>query len=191
MPEFNPGLIPSRSPLPSILIAAGVLVAVAAAVFYLNPRKTADISVTRVQLYSAHTATTAMKSDIGRHIMGAASQPQDDLYVLLTVKVTDKLRLPLFIKDETAVLTASDHTVTEVSALQKQELANAYLTFPALKAMASTPLARDTQIAPGQTVEGMVVLHFPYAVEENWRKRESATLTLDLFHQSPQTITIP
>jgi hypothetical protein len=191
MPEFNPGLIPSRSRLPAILIAAGVLLAGAIAVFYFNPHETADVSVTRVQLYSAHTSTKAVNSNVDKHIMGAAAEAQDDLYVLLTVKVSDKLRLPLFIKDETAVLTAPDHTVTEVSALSKQELANLYTTFPDIQKLASAPLARDTQISPGQSVEGMVLLHFPYAKEDAWTKRESATLTLDLFHQSPQTITIP
>jgi hypothetical protein len=191
MPEFNPGLIPSRSPVPAVLMAAGILIAIAAAIFYFNPHKTADISITRIQIYSAHSATKAAKSNSAAHIMGAASDAQDDLYVLLTVKLTDKLRLPLFIKDETAVLTAPDYSVTNVDALQSQELDNLYLTFPEIKTLASEPLARDTQVAPGQTSEGMVLLHFPYAKKEAWTNRESATVTLVFFHQSPLTITVP
>jgi hypothetical protein len=191
MPEFNPSLIPTPSKLPAVLIAAGVLLAAAAAVFYFNPHKTADLSITRVQLYAAHSTTNATPSDAEKHIMGSAASQQDDLYVLLTVKLTDKLRVPLFIKDETLVLTAPDHSIAEVSALQKQELANLYLAFPELQKIASAPLLRDTQIAPGQTAEGMVLLHFPYAKEDAWTKRESAVLTIELFHQSPQTITIP
>ena len=189
MPEFNPGLIPSRSPLLAILAAAGILVATAGAVFYFNPHNTADLSITRVQIYSAHTQTQGIRSKA--HVMGMAAREDNDLYVLINVKITDKLRLPLFIKDETAVLTAPDHTITEVSALQTQELANAYAAFPALRALASAPLTRDTKIAPGQTAEGMVLLYFPGAKEADWNSRESASLTFNLFHQSPQTITIP
>jgi hypothetical protein len=189
MPEFNPALIPSRSPLPSILAASGILIVIAAAVLYFNPRKTAELTVTRVQIYAAHTQTRAMPGTT--HIIGTTEHADDDLYVLLTVKLTDKLRLPLFIKDETAILTAPDHTVADSSAIQVPDLQNLYTTFPALQKLASEPLARDTKVAPGQSAEGMVLLHFPGATEANWTSRQSATLTLDLFHQSPQTVTIP
>jgi hypothetical protein len=189
MPEFNPSLIPSRSRLPAVLIASGILIVIAAAVIYFNPRKTAELTVTRVQVFAAHTETKAMPGST--HIIGTTPHADDDLYVLLTVKLTDKLRLPLFIKDETAILTAPDHTVADSSAIQIAELPNLYTTFPALQKLASEPLARDTRVAPGESAEGMVLLHFPGATQENWTNRESATLTLDLFHQSPQTVTIP
>jgi len=189
MPEFNPALIPSRSPLPAILGAAGILIVIAAAVLYFNPRKTAELTVTKVQIFAAHTETKALPGTT--HIIGSQQHADDDLYVVLTVRLTDKLRLPLFIKDETAVLTAPDHSVAESSAIQVPDLQNLYTTFPALQKLASEPLARDTQVGPGQSAEGMVLLHFPGATEANWTSRQSATLTLDLFHQSPQSVTIP
>jgi hypothetical protein len=190
MPEFNPTLVPSPSKLPALSIAAAVLITAAGAFFYFSSSKPAEISVTRVQVYAAHIETKAMKGD-GPHIIGAAPQVDNDLYIMLTVKLTDKDRAPLFIKDETAILTAPDHSILESSAIQQGELANLYTTFPALGAMASAPLARDTKVAPGQTAEGMVLIHFPGATEANWHPREAATLTLDFFHQPSQTITIP
>jgi hypothetical protein len=189
MPELNLGPPTSRSPIRGIVISVVILVAVAAAVFYFNPRTTAELTVTHVQIYAAHTENKAIASTV--HVIGTSPHADDDLYVLLTVKLTDKLRLPLFIKDETAVLTAPDHSVLEASAIQVPDLDNLYTSFPALKKLASAPLARDTQVAPGQSAEGMVLLHFPGAKEENWTRRQSATLTLDLFHQSPQTVTVP
>jgi hypothetical protein len=188
MPEFNPTLVPSPSKLPAISIATAVLVAAAGAFFYFSPSKPAEISVTRVQVYAAHTEMQAMKGST--HIIGALPHIDNDLYVLLTVKLTDKDRAPLFIKDETAILTAPDHTILESSGIQKGDLANVYTAFPQLQALASAPLARDTEVAPGQTAEGMVLLHFPGATETNWHPRESATLTLDFFHQPSQTVTI-
>jgi hypothetical protein len=189
MPEFNPTLVPSPSKLPAIIIAAVVLIAVAGAFFYFSPRKTAEVTVTRAQVYAARSETKAMKG--GTHIIGALQHVDNDLYIVLTVKVTDKDRAPLFIKDETAILTAPDHSILESNAIQQGDLANIYAAFPDLKAIASAPLARDTKIAPGQTAEGMVLLHFPGATEVNWHPRESATLTLDFFHQESQTVTIP
>ncbi|HEY5328649.1 MAG TPA: hypothetical protein VIJ79_02095 [Acidobacteriaceae bacterium] len=189
MPEFNPALIPTRSRLPSVLAAAGILIAIAAAVLYFSPHKTAELTITRVQIYAAHTETRAMQGST--HIIGTSPHADDDLYVLLTVKLTDKLRLPLFIKDETAILTAPDHSVADSSAIEVPDLPNLYTTFPALQKLASEPLARDTRVAPRQPAEGMVLLHFPGATQENWTNRQSATLTLDLYHQSSQTVTIP
>jgi len=189
MPEFNPAMIPSRSPVPAILTAAGILIAIAAAVIYFSPHKTAELAITRVQIYAAHTETKAMAGSV--HIIGANPHADDDLYVLLTVKLTDKLGIPLFIKDETAILTAPDHTVADSSAIEVGDMANLYTTFPALQKLASAPLARDSQVSPRQSAEGMILLHFPGATEANWTSRQSATLTLDLYHQASQTVTIP
>ena len=63
-------------------------------------------------------------------------------------------------------------------------------TFPALKDLASSPLLRETLIAPGQTAEGMVLLRFP-VTQAVWNARKSATLNVDLYHQGPLTISIP
>ncbi|MEO7029431.1 MAG: hypothetical protein ABI147_08500, partial [Acidobacteriaceae bacterium] len=164
MPTFN--VIETRSKLPSVLIASGVLVLIAVAVFHFNRDKKPELTVTRVQTYIARTELKAMKGSI--HVIGTTPHVDNDLYVLLTVKLTDTTRQPLFIKDETSILTAPDHSILESSAVQKSDFAQIYAAFPALQALASTPLSRDTKVDPGQTAEGMVLLHFPGATEANW-----------------------
>jgi hypothetical protein len=189
MSELNLGPPPSPSRLPAILLATASLLAAAAAVIYFNPHQAAELAVTRVQIYAAHTVTPFLKGE--SNLIGAVPHADDDLYIVLTAKITNKSRVPLFIESENAVLTAPDHSIAEASAIQKNDLANLYTTFPALQALSSPPLARDTQIAPGQTAEGMVLFHIPGAKQQDWDKRESATLTLDLFHGPPQTVKIP
>jgi hypothetical protein len=76
------------------------------------------------------------------------------------------------------------------SAVQKQDLDNLYTTFPALRPMSSAPLLRETLIEPGQTAEGMVLLHFP-VTKDVWNHRRSAILHIDLYHQGPISIAIP
>ncbi len=188
MPEFNPGLIPSPSRAPVIAIAAVVLAAIGAAVFYFNPHSIAETSVTRVQIYNARSETKAIRGTT--NIIGAAAHVDNDLYVIVNLKVTDKLRLPIYIDGETAVITQPDHTVVEGDIIQKNELPNLFLMFPALQPLASAPLERNKEIAPGQTAEGMLLLHFPGATEAIWTGKESATLTINLFHQPPQVVTL-
>lgn len=190
MPTVNFHSEAPQNRLPALLIATAVVVAVVIALFVFTPRSTSRLEVTGVKIFAPHTESKAIAGD-KKHIMGVAGRIEDDLYVIVHVRMTDKLRLPLFIKDEHAVLTAPDNAVLETDALQLPELANAYLAFPELQALVSKPLARDTEIAPGQTAEGDLVLHFPGATEANWSTRKSATVTFDLFHQGPQTVAIP
>jgi len=189
MPEFNPTVIETSSKRNSVLIATGVLVVIVVLLYIFNRDKQPEVTVVKTKTYTARTEMSAIKGAM--NVVGAAAHIDTDLYVAVNLRFTNKSHQPMFIKDETAVLTAPDHSILETEALRPGDLPNVYAAFPDIQAMASTPLARDTQISPGQTVEGMVLLHFPGATEANWNPRESAVLTIDFFHQPPLAITIP
>ena len=147
------------------------------------------MSVARVSAYSSHLV---FKSE---SIVVGAQTTQDTVYALVTVRMTDRLRLPLFLKNFTATLTTSDGAETEpVSAVQKPDLPQVFATFPAVAKLASAqgspPLYRETRIEPGETVEGWVLLEFPVD-GKRWNERRSATLTIDLYHQPALRVAIP
>ena len=176
-PERRSFLVPG-------IIAVAVLGAVFVLVFTLNPHRIADLTVTHTAILPTHTVFAS-----GSMVVGRPDQAQDDLYVLTTVHIKDDLRLPLFIKDITGTLSTADGDET-TSAVQKRDLDSLYVSFPALKPMASAPLLRETQIAPGQSAEGMVLLHFTQP-QTAWDQRKAATVTIDFYHQGPLTVTIP
>ena len=162
-------------------------------VLYLTPHTIAEISVSQPVIYAAHTVFKSNSIVVGQ------DPSQDDLYLIVTVRIQDHLRLPLFIKDFTATLTPAnpDGTPAEPitsSAVQKLDIPNLYTSFPALKALAAQqtaqPLYRETQIDPGTFAEGTVLLHFP-VTQTTWDQRKSATLTIDLYHQGQLTVPIP
>jgi hypothetical protein len=68
MSDLNLGPSEQPSPLKGALIAIAILAAVAAAVFYFTPRKTAELTIPNVQLYAAHTETTGRAG--GMNIIG-------------------------------------------------------------------------------------------------------------------------
>jgi len=181
---------PERRNLAVPIVLAFLVLGVAGFfLLHLTPHSTADVSITRVDVFPAHTV---FKSD---SIVVGADAAQDDLYALVTVRITDHLRLPLFLKDITATLIPSDGTLPpSTSAVEHAQLENLYTSFPALRKLAaaqSAPLLlRESRIDPNQTVEGYVILHFP-ATAATWQSRNSATLTLDLYHQQPLSIPIP
>lgn len=172
-----------------IILALIVLGLAGFFLFRLTPHTTADVAITRVDLYPAHTV---FKSD---SIVVGDDPSQDDLYLLVTVRLTDRLRLPLFLKDVTATLIPGDGSLQPAtSAVEHAQLENLYTSFPALRKLAAAQTAplllRETRIDPNQTVEGYVILHFPVDAKV-WNSRSDAVLTLDLYHQQSLSITIP
>jgi len=172
-----------RNLLAPVLLAFLILGIVLALVLRFTPHKTADLTITRTAIYPAHTV---FASDT---MVVANQHSQDDLYVLTTLRIDDRLRLPLFLKDFTATLTTAEGEEITTSAVEQRDLDNVYTSFPALKPLASEPLLRDTMISPGQSAEGMILLHFP-VTKEVWDHRRNAMLNVDLYHQGEQQVLI-
>jgi hypothetical protein len=172
-----------RNLLAPVLIAFLLLGIVLALVIRATPHRTPDLTITRTIVFPAHTVFKSNTTLVGH------DQSQDDLYILTTLRIDDQLHLPLFLKDFTATLTTADGQELTTSATEKDDLPAVYAAFPDLKTLASEPLLRETMIAPGQSAEGMVVLHFP-VTKEVWDHRRTATLNLDLYHQGQQSVLI-
>lgn len=173
-----------RNLLAPVLIAFLILGLAIALLLRFTPRNTAKLKVVHTALYPTHTL---FKSD---SILVGRDRSQDDLYVVVTLRMEDRLNLPLFIKDLTATLKTSDGEKFETSAIQKQDFENLFTTYPALRPLAGNPLLRDTLIESGKEAEGTVVLHFP-VTKEVWNRRRSATLYITLYHQGRISIVIP
>jgi hypothetical protein len=172
-----------RNLLAPVLIAFLLLGVLLAFVIRATASKTADLTITRTLIYPTHTIFKSDSTLVGH------GQSQDDLYVLTTLRIDDRLHLPLFLKDFTASLTTADGQEFTTSATEKQDLDNVYTSFPAIRPLASEPLLRETMIAPGQSAQGMLLLHFP-VTKTIWDHRRNATLNIDLYHQGQQGILI-
>jgi hypothetical protein len=183
-----------NNPLPKILIAAAVMVVIGVAIFLLNPTKTAELSVQKVDLFAPHTVMNAAEG--GGQVVGVAQSAEDDLYVVATLKITDKLRLPIFVDSYEATLVTSSGTTLDGTVVAGPLLPKVGLTFPQLLPLvnppAATPIKFDDAVQPGETKVGSVVLLFPQASEQVWREKKSATLTLTLSHDAaPLTVALP
>ena len=172
-----------RNLLVPVLLAFLILGIILALVLRFTPHRTADLSITRTTIYPTHTV---FKSD---SIVVGNQHAEDALYVLTTLRIDDRLHLPLFLKDFTATLTTGEGEEITTSAVEKLDLENVYTSFPGLKPLASDPLLRDTMISPGQSAEGMILLHFP-VTKEVWDHRRTAVLNIDLYHQGQQEVLI-
>ena len=181
-----------RNLLLPIVLTLALVAGILYALLRFTPHRTADLAATEVATYNARTIFKSDSTVVGR------DTAQDDLYVVVGLRLTDDLRLPLFLNDITATLTPADNDPAgnqpiTTSAVEHTELPNLYVSFPAVKKLADAagkPLLRDSRIDPGQTASGFVILHFPIT-QASWDQRTSASLTVTLYHQVSQTVVLP
>jgi hypothetical protein len=180
---------PDHGVMPAVAISVLVLIVVAVIVFLVNPRETAVLKLQRVNLYAPHTEFKQAPGVM--HVAGLANTTEDDLYLVATVSMTDKIRLPLFISGTSVTLTSADGSAVEATGVAPQYYGRLVSTFPSLGGYLSQPIYDGDQINPGETRTGNVLLLFPGLTEEAWHAKKSAVLTISLRNQSPQTIKLP
>jgi len=179
--EKSSPLKPLLFALVAILIGGGVF-------WFMSSRKTAAITISRLDFYAAHTTFASKPGTM--QIVGQPAQSVDDLYVVATVHLDNKLNFPVFLDSVNATYTAPDDSVIEAKAPHAADVARIEESFPALTPLMANPLPLDPAIAPGASIQGTVLLHFAGLTEQTWKARKSATLTINFTHQPPQTIPI-
>ncbi|MGA7156669.1 MAG: hypothetical protein WBY53_07485 [Acidobacteriaceae bacterium] len=169
---------------PKLVIAAVVMVVVGFAVYFLNPRKTAEIKIDKIALFAPHTVSKPVPG-VGR-IIGTPAESEDDVYVVATVAITDELRLPLMFDSASATMTDSTGETLDATVVSPTDLTRLEQSFPQItplvNAPAAAPLHFQDSIPPGETRVGTVVLLFPQINEEAWRSKRGAALNIRFVH---------
>ncbi|HKO19053.1 MAG TPA: hypothetical protein VJU82_09215 [Acidobacteriaceae bacterium] len=185
MPDLTFSQAERRSYTIPALIALAILAIGIAIFFWRTPLRAVDVTISHTATLPTHTVFPT-----GTKVVGMPDPAEDAFYVIATVHIHNRLRVPVFIKDITGTLTAPDDSVLTASAAEKTDLPNLYITFPQIKPLTSAALYRETTIQPGAEAEGMVILDFPIN-QDIWNKRKSASITLDFYHQGQFTAEVP
>jgi hypothetical protein len=180
------------NPAKKWIIAAIVMVAIGLAVFLLNPRKTAEITVQKIDFYAPPPVAGTPDPVI---YPGTTKPAEDDLYAVVTVSITDKLHLPIFPTYSSATYTAPDGSSVEGQFVPKEDLPRLLLEYPDLTSKvsdpAATPIGGSETIAPGATRVGIFVVAFQNVSVAKWQAKKSATLTVNLSQQKPIMVDLP
>jgi hypothetical protein len=179
--------------IPKLVIAGVVMILIGVAVYLLNPRKTAEIKVQKTELFSPHTEFKQMPGN--SQIIGAPSESEDDVYVVATVSITDKLRLPIFLDSVSASMT-TDTGSTEATNVSPLDLPRLEQIFPQITPLvsppAAVPLHFQDAVSPGATRVGTIVFLFPKISAKAWAAKKSATLTVNLANDAaPINVPLP
>jgi len=180
---------PDHGVMPAILIAVLVLIVVAVIVFLANPREISELKFQKLDLYAPHTDFNAEGKSPS--LVGAGPSSEDDLYVVATVRMTNKLRIPIYITSTSVTLTSADGSAVQATGISPRYYERLEGTYPALVPMIGQPIYNEDEILPGSTRQGNVLLLFPGATEAAWHAKKSAVLTINLRNQGPQTVQLP
>jgi hypothetical protein len=185
---------PDDNPIiPKLVIAGVVMILIGVAVYMLNPRKTAVITVQKTELFAPHTEFKQMPGS--GQIIGAQAESEDNVYVVATVSITDKLRLPIFLDSGSATMT-TDTGSTQATNVAPLDLPRLEQIFPQITPLVSSPAAPPLQfqdaVSPGATRVGIVVFLFPQISAKAWAAKKSATLTVNFAHDAaPINVALP
>jgi hypothetical protein len=193
-PDLQIAPPPDDNPIiPKLVIAGIVMILIGVAVYMLNPRKTAVITVQKTELFAPHTEFKQMPGS-GQTI-GAQAESEDNVYVVATVSITDKLRLPIFLDSVSATMT-TDTGSTQATNVAPLDLPRLEQIFPQITPLVSSPAVPPLQfqdaVSPGATRVGIVVFLFPQISAKAWAAKKSATLTVNFAHDAaPINVALP
>jgi hypothetical protein len=180
---------PDHGVMPAISIAVVILIIVAIVVFLANPRETAALKLDNVDLFSPHT-DFKVDASVAKEV-GLANAGTDDLYVVASVSMTDKLRIPVYITSTTMTLVSADGSAVEATGVSPHYFERLATTFPPLAPSLQKPFYDGDDIQPGATRSGGILLLFPGLTEAAWHNKKSAVLTINLRNQAAQTVRRP
>lgn len=166
------------------------MVVVAITVYLLIPHKLTNLTVTHVDVFAPHTEFKAMEGD-SVHVVGEPAQAENDLYVIPHIDITDKWKQRMFISGWSATVTFADGSTMDSTYVSKSQLPRLEQMFPDIAKFATNPLDDGDELDPGVTHSGTVVLLFPNITQDQWNKKGSAVLTIDLRDHVAQTVKLP
>jgi hypothetical protein len=119
-------------------------------------------------------------------------QGQDEvinqLLVFAHVRLHNPNTAPITIVDDWAVLTLPDGETRRSIGASTADFDKVFQAYPQLAPMRMDALRRDTQIQPGQSVDGMVVFSYPISRDE-WEKRKAMQVTISFNGAKDVTLT--
>jgi len=172
-----------RSYLIPILAALVALAAAIAVALHFFPAA----SITSRHL---HTSILPTETHFKSQTIVVGGNTEDTLFIATTLELDNQMRVPISLDGFTLTFSNPDDAQLVAKALTKDELANAELSFPALKPLATAPLTSDTSIDPGHTAQGTLIFSLPIP-KSMWDERKRATVKIDVYHQYPVYQEIP
>jgi len=168
------------------VLAAFVVVTVGITLFLLANRQppVSAGEVSQVWAHEVHMLNTPTDANG----VQTAGEVYDQVLVLANVRVRNQSDKPIVIRELLTNVTLEDgpHSSYAASATDYERI---FIAYPELRGLHSKTLTRDTVIAPGQVLDGMLISAF-HASKEQWAAHKDLSFSIQFkFH--PDLVLVP
>ncbi len=118
--------------------------------------------------------------------MAGATPEQDEMILLVEARITNISRGPLTIFDINSDIKLQGANNESTAALP-EDIDRLFQRFPDLATGRMKPLSRHQVIAPGQSVEGLMVFNYAWS-QQQWNQRKNAHVVISFQNGRPLTL---
>jgi hypothetical protein len=167
-------------------VVAAVVVTIFIAIYVISGQKPALATgeVTGVWAHPQHTQTAGYDA-------GGVPIPQetfDQVMLFARVRIYNQSKVPLFLWNIASNATLADGIHTSWAA-STSDYDRIFVAYPSLSVPHGKALARETEIDPGQTVEGTFVSVFNNVTKDQWDARKALNFTFAFRYQPNMVLT--
>ena len=174
-----------------LLMGIGALVVLVAIATYFYIGRTKPIAsgeVSQVYLYPVHHEGT-VPTTVGT-VVTTKPDVEDSILVLAQVKITNVGKYTLTLVELEGSFTAPDGGDERSDTVGPEDYRRVFLAYPELSAQKRTPVLTGVRIAPGQSIEGEAIFHYP-GTRDAWDKRKVFNVIATFDRNPPLTIAVP
>jgi hypothetical protein len=158
--------------------AAATLVAVLAVGMYVFFNVEQSHASGEILLLTAYPFHAEKKAPTLAQILAKRAKLPDESIVLTEVTISNKNESPISIDKVRAVMSEKDEQWWS-EPISPQDFSRLFIAYPELKPLRVDPIPPNATIAPGQSVHGLLIFHFPFSLVE-WDKRSEFKVNVAL-----------
>jgi hypothetical protein len=168
-------------------LAATVIVSIAIAIYVIAGQKppVAKGEIVAVWAHPQHTVTSGFDAS------GAPIEQQtvDQIFVFTQIRLRNQSDHPIFLQNVSTNVTLADGTINSSYAANKGDYDRLFVAYPDITVPHGPSISPlNTEIDPGQTVEGEFVSAFRSMTPQQWGARKKLDYTLSFRYQPNVTL---
>ena len=163
-----------------VLAAVVIMCVVIGGYVFLNEKP--PVGAGQIEDLKVSPIHSQMRVGAGAEGMQGGLETYDQLFVFAKVKIHNQGTIPLFLGDMAATVTMRNGEEQRSLAATPKDVDQVFVAYPQLASMKAGPVKRDITITPGQTVEGLMLFHYPIT-QADWDARQGFDITIFFINQ--------
>lgn len=171
---------PTKRALLIVLVATVIVVLTIAGYVYFGEKPPVAVGkIVKLDIVPIHSQ---MRVGEGAQGIQGGLETYDQLLILAQVEIRNQTNIPLFLHDMWSNLETANGDQDRSLAATRNDFQSVFVAYPQMAPYKGVPIQRDTTISPGQTVQGLIIFHYPIT-KDQWDARHGFEGVISFQHQ--------